>query len=275
MCRLLNYPRATFYRKTKAHKDKIDESIIREAVVASFNSSKGNYGSRRIKVDIANKNGLQVSRRRIRRIMKENFLISTYQDVQFKVCHKVKEVNRENITNVIDRRFNNRLIHEVLISDLTYIRIGHKVAYICCIEDLFNREIVGWSIGYKKTPSLVLKAFLSITSFSLEDVTYFHTDRGSEFKNEEIDNLLKAYNIRRSLSNPGVPYDNACMETLYNKIKIEFVKGRSFPDYYSCVRDFFEYVHWYNYERIHEGINYMTPIAYKEMMSKSNCLKNC
>jgi len=43
----------------------------------------------------------------------------------------------------------------------------------------------------------------------------FHTDRGSEFKNKLIDKALETFNIQRSLSMKGCPYDNSVAEAMW------------------------------------------------------------
>ncbi len=70
----------------------------------------------------------------------------------------------------------------------------------------FNREIIGYSAGRKKNAELVYEAFLNSTA-DLSKICIFHTDRGSEFKNKIIDELIKTFNIQRSLSHKGCPYD--------------------------------------------------------------------
>ena len=89
--------------------------------------------------------GQQVSRRRIGRIMKQEGLVSSYTVAQFKP-HVVK-CNDDKIENIVDRNFNEQPYLNVVVSDLTYVRVGHRWHYICVLVDLFNREIIGYSSG--------------------------------------------------------------------------------------------------------------------------------
>ena len=77
--------------------------------------------------------------------------------------------------------------------------------------DLFNCEIIGYSSGPNKDAALVKKAFSTVQT-NLNQIKIFHTDRGNEFKNQVIDEILDALNIERSLSMKGCPYDNAVAE---------------------------------------------------------------
>ena len=125
----------------------------------------------------------------------------------------------------------------------------------------FNREIVGFSVGKKKTAELVYEAFLN-SNINLMKVKIFHTDRGSEFNNKIIDNMLKAFNIERSLSHKGCPYDNAVAEATYKILKTEFALNRVFTDLYELRLALADYVNWYNNVRIHGSLGYLTPVEY-------------
>ncbi|WP_331487252.1 DDE-type integrase/transposase/recombinase [Macrococcoides caseolyticum] len=98
---------------------------------------------------------------------------------------------------------------------------------MCLFIDLFNREIVGYSAGKNKDAKLVTKAISKI-SHSLEHIELFHTDIGKEFDNKLIDEVLKTFEIERSLSTKGCPYDNAVAEATMKAMKTEFVKQMKF-----------------------------------------------
>ncbi|WP_143358011.1 transposase, partial [Escherichia coli] len=82
-------------------------------------------------------------------------------------------------------------------------------------------EILGYSCGEHKDAVLVKKAFSRIKQ-PLTEVEIFHTDRGKEFDNQAIDELLTTFDINRSLSHKGCPFDNAVAESTYKSLKVEF-----------------------------------------------------
>jgi len=98
----------------------------------------------------------------------------------------------------VDKKFNDRKQLEVVISDLTYVRVKDKWCYVCILIDLFNREIIGYSAGAHKDAQFVYDAFLS-SNVNLSKVKIFHTDRGNEFKNKIIDELIDTFKIALSL----------------------------------------------------------------------------
>jgi len=117
----------------------------------------------------------------------------------------------------------------VIISDLTYVRVDSHWSYVCLIIDLFNREIVGYSTSNHKDALMVENAFSTIKK-DLNSIEIFHSDRGSEFDNRLIDDVLTKYSIQRSLSRKGNPYDNAVAEATYKIFKTEFCFNRKFSN---------------------------------------------
>ena len=96
----------------------------------------------------------------------------------------------------------------------------------------------------------------------------FHTDRGSEFKNVAIDDLLKTFNVDRSLSRKGLPYDNAVAEATFKIIKTEFVYPNEFQSLWELRVQLMDYVNWYNNARFHGSLGYLTPVEYRNLMTK-------
>ena len=257
MCRVLQVNRSTYYYEAKR---KPDESELTSEITEIFKASRNNYGTRKIKKELM-KTGKQVSRRRIGRIMKREGLVSNYTTAQFKPH---KDSCNESVTeNILNRQFQGQEYRNVVISDLTYVRVGARWNYICVLVDLFNREIIGYSAGKYKTAELVKEAFQRAEG-SLADICLFHTDRGKEFKNQTIEELLEAFDIERSLSHKGCPYDNAVAEATFKIIKTEFIWNETFADLDELKLKLWDYVNWYNHHRIHSSLGYLTPVQYRE-----------
>ncbi|WP_183863634.1 IS3 family transposase, partial [Pectinatus brassicae] len=239
MCIVLKIPRATYYYESK---EKPDENSLTQSIKEIFRISRNNYGTRKIKKELA-KEGQIVSRRRIGRIMKKEGLVSNYTVAQFKP--QIAKCNEDKIENVVARNFNDQPQYNVVVSDLTYVRVGTSWNYICLLIDLFNREIIGYSAGKNKDAQLVMHAFSEVKT-NLKNINIFHTDRGNEFKNKLIEETLEVFNIKRSLSMKGCPYDNAVAEATYKIIKTEFVKNKTFLSLKELKVELADYVNWFN-----------------------------
>ncbi len=94
---------------------------------------------------------------------------------------------------------------------------------------------------------------------------FFHTDRGKEFDNKLISNVLNTFNIRRSLSKKGCPYDNSVAEAIFKFFKTEFANGAHFLTPKQLNVELHDYVHWFNNIRIHGTLCYLTPVEFKQL----------
>ena len=92
----------------------------------------------------------------------------------------------------------------------------------------------------------------------------FHADRGSEFDNAVIDELLDSFQISRSLSMKGCPYYNAVAESTFKMIKVEFIYSRRFDSLYQLQLELADYVNWFNNIRLHGTLGYMSPAEFKK-----------
>lgn len=177
--------------------------------------------------------------------------------------------NEEAVRNVLHREFQVDEEMSVLVSDLTYVKVGNHWNYVCFLIDLYNREIVGHSAGKRKDAALVQRAFATVKR-PLGDVKLFHTDRGSEFKNVEIDELLGKHQIKRSLSHKGNPYDNAVAEATFKILKTELINETHFLTLKQLDLELFDYVNWYNNIRSHSILGYLSPVAYRNLALKKS-----
>ncbi len=131
--------------------------------------------------------------------------------------------------------------------------------YICFVVDLYNREILAHGVSDKHDSNFV---YDTLTKINLNRVDIFHSDRGSEFLNHKIHDLLISHGVKQSASRPGCPYDNAVSENLFGIFKREWMKGKyhSIEELQNDVDDF---VNNYNYFRVHSTLNYQAPIEYR------------
>lgn len=126
-----------------------------------------------------------------------------------------------------DREFEQKETRRFVVSDLTYVKVGQRWHYVCVLIDLFNREIIGHGAGPAKDVALISRAFATVEG-DLSQIQWFHTDRSSEFNNQTMEQLLKTFDVGRSLSKKGCPYDNAVAEATYMVMKTEFIYRMEF-----------------------------------------------
>ncbi len=97
----------------------------------------------------------------------------------------------------------------------------------------------------------------------MNDISIFHTDRGSEFKNNVIEGLIEIFDIKRSLSHKGCPYDNAVAEATFKVFKTKFSNRYIFKSLDELSIELADYVNWYNNIKIHSTLGYLSPVEFK------------
>ena len=119
---------------------------------ASTGKTESVYGARKIKEKLQSE-GKQVSRARVVRVMKNLGIASAYTHKKYRRPDEVP--NKKEVHNLFERKFNGYRPLFTLISNITYVRVSAKWAYIYLFLDLANREIVGHAASWHRDASLV------------------------------------------------------------------------------------------------------------------------
>lgn len=170
------------------------------------------------------------------------------------------EESEAEVPNVLGRELDGCPPHDHIVGDLAYVRVGGKRNHVCPLI-LHNREIVGRAASGRKDARLVKAAFAAL-GFPPMDIDVFHADRGSEFANPDIDDLLEAFGIRRSLSRKGNPCDNAVIEPANRILKKELVYRQAFADLGQLRLELSPCVRWCNEKRMHSTLGCMSPVEF-------------
>jgi len=264
MCQLLEVPRSTYYYTIKPKPVKENKSNeLDEKVEKIFKANYGIYGARKINHRIKEMYpNLSSSRYKVNKSMKKQGFVSKYCKTKAFKPYKIN-TNRTETPNLLEQQFDNYEQNEVIVSDLTYIKCNSTFLYICFLTDLFNREIVGYSVTEKHNTDCVIEAFIN-SSINPNKLKIFHTDRGGEFNGKELIKLLEDKKVKRSMSKPGCPYDNAVSERMFATFKREW-KADTYENIIELEADVREFVNWYNNYRIHESNGYKTPVEVRNL----------
>jgi putative transposase len=126
------------------------------------------------------------------------------------------------------------------------------------VLDLFNREVVGWSIKPRMTADIVVGA-LTMAWFRRKPAAglIHHSDRGSQYASHAFQTRLKEYEMICSMSRKGNCWDNAPSESFFNSLKNERVHGTRYCTRAEAIADIFDYIEpFYNRKRLHSTLGY-------------------
>ena len=225
-----------------------------------YDESKGRYGSPKI-TKILNNNGIKVSKKRVARRMKLLGLRSITIK-KFNHAGKSKTDNTKEYPNLLEQSFNAEKPSQKWVGDITYIYTKETGwTYLAIVMDLFDLKVIGWSYGINMTDDLVIEAFKKgLVNRGLNKDGIFHSDRGSQYTSNDFEKLLNDLNIKHSYSKKGYPYDNASMESFNAILKKEEVNVNNYETFNEAKLAIFEFIEsWYNNQRIHSTLGYITP----------------
>lgn len=126
--------------------------------------------------------------------------------------------------------------------------------------DLYSRKILSWSFAKERSAELVPETVhKAVLGNNCTGPTICITDQGSEYTPHLYVNTLKEHNLQMSMSRKGHCWDNATMESFFHSLKTEMIYFNQFTTLQEARRHIVDYMHFYNHERIHSGIHYLTP----------------
>ena len=269
MCKVLKYPRSTYYDKQKEKPENKWKSLnkkLREDILEIYIESNKIYGAIKIREKLKEIAYEKISIKRVQRHMKylgiKSIVIKKYKP--YKSKNKVYDKGE----NLLNRDFSTTKINEKWAADITYIHsIKDGWTYLASILDLHTQKIVGYSYSKTMDTSIVLKALDNAIAIQKPDkVLIIHSDRGSQYTSNEYREAVESSAFKLSYSAKGCPYDNTCIESFHALLKKECVYLNTFIDYDHANLVLFQYIKgFYNRKRIHSSINYMTPDKFEQI----------
>ena len=262
MCKCLGIHHSIYYyhcnHQTNSYKianQKLDVEIKK-----IYDESKGRYGSPKITKVLESK-GINVSQKRVSRRMKFLGLRSIIIK-KFNHAGKSNTDNTKEYPNLLEQDFFAEKPSKKWVGDITYIYTRETGwTYLAIVMDLFDLKVVGWTYGKNMTDDLVIEAFKKANvNRGLDKDGIFHSDRGSQYTSNDFELLLEKLEIKHSYSKKGYPYDNASMESFNAILKKEEVNVNNYETFKEAKLAIFEFIEsWYNNQRIHSTIGYITP----------------
>lgn len=266
MCRVFKVGRSSYYhwlnRKPSARIISNQEALrlIRE----THQRSKGRYGSPKITYELQ-KRGIQISRPRVARIMKAHGIKSVVHK-RFRVQTTDSNHNYSITENLLNRDFTPEKTGKAWVSDITYIKTSEGWLYLTTVVDLGDRKVVGWALSQTlRTCDTVIPAWnMAIKNRPIISELIFHSDRGVQYACHEFRNILCANKLAsQSMSRRANCWDNAVAESFFRTLKTELIHQMEIKSIESTKREIFEFIEiWYNRQRIHASLGYLTPEEY-------------
>ncbi|WP_253200828.1 IS3 family transposase [Clostridium sp. CF012] len=267
-CKLLQISRSTFYPKKKSIKNEhepkckvgrpvpgfsyginnciVDDSVI-ETLLHQACEKIPFYGYKKITKILRKNHGLQVNAKKIYRLAKKLGLLLPYvkhtKQGHLAVARKVSEIN------------------QLWQIDIKYVKaLNGQFIMLTDIIDVCSRKLVGREITKTATTNDALKAVeRALIENGVTSNIILRSDNGPQFTSIRFEHFCKIKNIYHELIPTNSPNYNAHIESFHSLLSKECIAWneiRNFTHGYMLID---EYIKFYNEERIHGSLNYISP----------------
>ena len=257
---LFKIPRSNFYYHIKnsavASKYKDAQKQIRQV----YDRHKGRFGYRRVTMAIR-KMGSNLNHKTVFKLMKAMELKSL---VRLKRYRSYKGQTGKVAPNILNRDFKSEKPSQKWATDVSEFRVKDKKLFLSPIIDLFNGEIISYSLSesanFKQVTQMLKTAFKKINK---PENLVLHSDQGWQYQMSEYQKMLKSKGITQSMSRKGNCLDNAVIENFFGTIKSELFYLNKYQNINELKEDIKEYINYYNNDRIRLNLNGMSPAQYR------------
>jgi putative transposase len=266
LCRILGVTRSGFYawEERGPSEQAVDDQKLALEIAAIHKASGETYGSPRVHAELRAK-GLEVSRKRVARLMRE-LGIKSLRKRRFRATTDSGH-NLPVADNVLDRKFEVDAPDVAWVTDITYVWTDEGWLYLAAILDLFSRRVVGLATSERIDRALVIEALrVAVGRRTVPDSgLVHHSDRGSQYASGDYQNALHNLGVVCSMSRKGNCWDNAVAESFFATLKTECIYPRRFATRQEAREEIFRFIEvFYNGRRRHSTLGYVSPMEFEK-----------
>ncbi|WP_304039042.1 IS3 family transposase [Fibrobacter succinogenes] len=249
--------RSTFFYHLHQKPDRYAEERKRIRTLHALH--KGRYGYRRITAQLRNE-GFKINRKTVYRLMRELGLKNVRRKCRYR---SYKGEVGKTAPNRLKRNFNTKAPNRKWTTDVTQINIGADKCYLSPIFDMYNGEIVSYTIldhpDLKMVMDMLDKAYAKGYKWKR---LILYSDQCWHYQHANYQASLKEHWIIQSMSRKGNCLDNAMMENFFGIMKSELLYPNTFRDMNHFKQELRKYIEYYNNDRIKLRLKGMSPVQY-------------
>ena len=264
LLKAIKLARSTYYYHLK-QLDKLDKNQELKAEIQSiFIEHKGNYGYRRIHLELRNR-GYLVNHKRVQRLMKVLNLQAKMRQKRKYSSHK-GDVGKK-AENLIQRQFEGSKTMEKCYTDVTEFAIpaSTQKLYLSPVLDGFNSEIIAYNLSTSPNLEQVKTMLEQAFTEKRYENTILHSDQGWQYQHDSYHQFLEGKGIQASMSRKGNSPDNGMMESFFGILKSEMFYGyeKSFQSLKQLEKAIVDYIDYYNNKQIKVKLKGLSPVQYR------------
>lgn len=255
----LGLKRSTYYYLA-SHAKEDRYSDVRPLVREIFSRTPNGMGYRQVGLALRNEWGIRISGKTVLRLMRE-------EGCRCRIRHRRYNSYRGEVgkaaANVLNRDFRADAPLEKLVTDVTEFKVAGGKAYLSPVMDLYNNEILAWSVSQSPNMAQVSEMMAGLEARLGGAKPLLHSDQGWQYRQRSYQASLGRLGIKQSMSRKATCLDNACMEGFFGHLKDEFYRGRRFDSFERFKDELDSYIVYWNTKRYQVRLNGMTPVQYR------------
>jgi len=262
LCKIAEVSRAGYYKWRTILKPRATHRVERDTNlkehILSIHQLHPHFGYKRMRTAL-HKEGLTFNHKKVRRLMRELGVRSVIRKKRPYAGRKPSVV----FQNVLNREFAAETVLKKLVTDITFVRIGHQFVYLSVILDLCNNEVVAWEMSACNDLQLVIRTVEHVNAKG----AILHSDQGYQYTTKTYKKILEEKELIGSHSRRGNCYDNACIESFFSHLKTEKLYLERPANEIEARRMVTEYIHYYNQNRFQKRLGDLSPVEYREAIA--------
>lgn len=267
MLEVTGMARSTFYYHQKRLSAPDKYALEKRAIADIFHSNKGRYGYRRVTLDLRNR-GFSLNHKTVSKLM---LSLGLRCEVRVKRYRSYKGQVGRIVPNVLERGFKADRPNQKWATDVTEFSIHGTKCYLSPIVDLYNREIISYSISSRPTLELVMGMVdAALAKLPSQADLILHSDQGWQYQHRNYQQRLKKQGVRQSMSRKGNCLDNAVVENFFGLLKSELLYLQKFNSVQHFHQELEEYIDYYNNRRIKAQLKGKSPVEYRTLSFQRN-----
>ena len=264
LLKAIKLARSTYYYHLKQLDKPDKDQELKAEIQFIFIEHKGNYGYRRIHLELRNR-GYLVNHKRVQRLMKVLNLQAKIRQKRKYSSHK-GDVGKK-AENLIQRQFEGSKTMEKCYTDVTEFAIpaSTQKLYLSPVLDGFNSEIIAFNLSCSPNLEQVRTMLEQAFTEKHYENTILHSDQGWQYQHDSYHQFLEDKGIQASMSRKGNSPDNGMMESFFGILKSEMFYGyeKSFQSLKQLEQAIVDYIDYYNNKRIKVKLKGLSPVQYR------------
>jgi putative transposase len=269
MCRLLEVSTSGYYawRDRGPSARALEDMALTKRIRGYHERSRGTYGMPRIQADLTEE-GIHVGRKRVARLMRAAGLAGVSRRKGTRTT--IRRTDARPAPDLVERDFTAPGPDRLWVADITYVSTWAGFLFLAVVLDAFSRRVVGWAMATHLKTQLVLHALDMALGQRKPHRVIHHSDQGSQYTSVAFGKRCQQAGVRPSMGSVGDCYDNAMCESFFATLECELLDRFPFRNQVEARMAIFEYIEgWYNLNRRHSRLDYLSPIKYERRFTHS------